>query len=196
MKGSLTDAIKEDHAEMYEYHDKYKACAGDQDAQQRWSRQLIWEIARHAVAEEIVVYPLMEKHLSDKGKNLADRDREDHQSVKEDLAMLETATAGTTAFETVLDRVMKHLHEHNGNEEVDDLPLLEPKLGEDGSRRAARQFSRTKMFAPTRAHPAAPNRPPYETVAAFLSLPIDKLKDAFSKFPDDDTKSKTEDRMR
>jgi hypothetical protein len=103
---------------------------------------------------------------------------------------------------------MKHLHEHNDNEERDDLPLLEPKLGEDGSSNAAKDFKKTKQFAPTRsalanldliladhvvrAHPWAPNRPPYETVAAFLALPMDKLKDAFSKFPDDDTKARTE----
>jgi len=191
----LTDAIKEDHDEMYEYHDKYKACVGDLDAQKRWTRQLVWEIARHAVAEEIVVYPLMEKYLGEKGKELADRDRDDHQSVKEDLAVLEGTTAGTTEFDSILDRVMNHLHEHNDNEEVDDLPMLESKLDSQGSHAAAQSFSRTKMFAPTRSHPMAPNKPPYETVAAFLSLPIDKLKDLFAQFPDEDTKARTKAKM-
>lgn len=66
---------------MYEYHDQYKRAGerGDVDAQTRWSNQLRWEIARHAVGEEIVVYPLMEKHLGEKGKKLADHDREEHQ---------------------------------------------------------------------------------------------------------------------
>lgn len=65
---------------MYEYHDQYKRAheRGDVDAQARWARQLTWEIARHAVGEEIVVYPLMEKHLGDKGRQLADHDREEH----------------------------------------------------------------------------------------------------------------------
>jgi len=188
----LTGAIKEDHEEMYEYHDNYQTCAGDADAQERWSRQLFWEVARHAVAEEIVVYPLMEKHLGAKGKELADKDRDDHQSVKEDLAKLENTAAGSSTFNAILDRVMKHLHEHNNNEERDDLPLLESKLGDTGSEEAARDFKRTKHFVPTRAHPSAPNKPPYETLAGFLALPIDKLKDAFSKFPDDDTKARTE----
>jgi hemerythrin superfamily protein len=64
---------------MYEYYDLYKKCAGDLDKQERWARQLIWEVARHAVGEEIVVYPLMEKHLGAEGKRLADEDREQHQ---------------------------------------------------------------------------------------------------------------------
>lgn len=64
---------------MYEYYDHYVKASGNADAQARWSRQLTWEIARHAVGEEIVVYPLMEKLLGEKGLKLADEDRDDHQ---------------------------------------------------------------------------------------------------------------------
>jgi hypothetical protein len=64
---------------MYDYHDRYLAAKGDADAQQRWARQLVWEIARHAAGEEIVVYPLLEKHLGPQGVKLADRDRAEHQ---------------------------------------------------------------------------------------------------------------------
>jgi len=65
--------------EMYLNFDKYKKNNGDAAAQARWSRLFTWEVARHAVGEEIVVYPLMEKHLGEKGKKLADNDRLDHQ---------------------------------------------------------------------------------------------------------------------
>jgi len=193
MHSSLTEAIKEDHNEMYEYYDKYVVCgkAGDKDGQTRWSRQLIWEVARHAVAEEIVVYPLMEKHMGEQGKELADQDRADHQFVKEKLYMIEKFTPGTDEYNTILHEVMSHLHEHNDSEEVKDLPGLEPHLGKDGSKEAASSFSRTKMFAPTRAHPSAPNKPPYETLAGFLALPIDKLKDIFASFPTEETKART-----
>ena len=66
---------------MYEYYDEYKRAKtnSDLDAQARWARQLTWEVARHAVGEEIIVYPLMEKHMGDKGKELADEDRSQHQ---------------------------------------------------------------------------------------------------------------------
>ena len=58
---------------MYEYYDQYVKNAGKPDAQQRWANQLFWEIARHAVGEEIVIYPLMEKHLGSKGLELANQ---------------------------------------------------------------------------------------------------------------------------
>lgn len=64
---------------MYDYYGEYTRASGNKDAQERWARQLTWEIARHAVGEEIVVYPLMEKHLGAKGLELADQDRADHQ---------------------------------------------------------------------------------------------------------------------
>lgn len=66
---------------MYEYYDEYIRAhdASDADASGRWARQLTWEVARHAVGEEIVVYPLMEEHLGAKGLELATQDRADHQ---------------------------------------------------------------------------------------------------------------------
>jgi len=64
---------------MYEYYSNYVDSQGDPDAQARWARQFTWEVARHAVGEEIVIYPLMEKHLGEQGKKLADDDRADHQ---------------------------------------------------------------------------------------------------------------------
>lgn len=83
---------------------------------------------------------------------------------------------------------MEHLREHNDSEELKDLPPLERALGAEASQKAAASFSRTKKFVPTRSHPAAPNKPPLETLAGFLAAPIDKLKDAFSKFPTEEMK--------
>jgi hypothetical protein len=39
------------------------------------------------------------------------------------------------------------------------------------------------MFVPSRSHPRAPNRPPFETLAGLLATPIDRLGDLFRKFP-------------
>lgn len=171
---------------MYEYHENYIKAKGDADAQGkecseftktyscgrftgRWARQLTWEIARHAVGEEIVVYPLMEKLLGEKGLQLADHDREEHQvrshlvvrrslcthisnqTVKEQLSHLESLTPGTAEYDSTITSIMEHLHKHNDEEETKDLPLLEPKLGIEKSREEAKVFSRTKKFVPTRS---------------------------------------------
>ena len=44
-------------------------------------------------------------------------------------------------------------------------------------------FTRTKHFIPTRSNPSAPDKPPFETAVGMLTAPIDKLRDAFAKFP-------------
>ncbi|KIP11290.1 hypothetical protein PHLGIDRAFT_64119 [Phlebiopsis gigantea 11061_1 CR5-6] len=185
---TLFQAIKEDHEEMYEYHDQYQRALqrADLDACARWANQLRWEIARHAVGEEIVVYPLMEKHLGAKGRELADHDRREHQTAKEDLYKLEGLDPGSEVFANLLNKMMQNLHHHNDDEEIDDLPLLEPAIGEAASKEAALAFKKTKKFVPTRPHPNAPNRPPFETCVGFIAAPIDKLIDVFQSFPHED----------
>jgi hypothetical protein len=72
-----------------------------------------------------------------------------------------------------------------------DLPALEEKLNTSDSEGMAKSFQRTKKFVPSRSHPMAPNRPPFETVAGLLAAPIDRLADMFRKFPDEDDKAGT-----
>ncbi|KAL1941682.1 hypothetical protein VTO73DRAFT_7121 [Trametes versicolor] len=182
---TLFESIKEDHEEMYEYHDQYKRAwdRSDVDAQARWARQLTWEIARHAVGEEIVVYPLMEQHLGEKGKKLADHDREEHQSVKEQLYKLESLQPGSSEYHSLITTMMESLHHHNDDEEIKDLPMLEPIIGEQASKDAALSFKKTKKLVPTRTHPSIPNKPPFETLLGLLEAPIDKIKDYFASFP-------------
>lgn len=184
----LTDAVAKDHQEMYDYYDNYMKSKGDPAVQQRWANQLLWEVSRHAVGEELVIYPLMEKHLGAEGLKLADGDRKDHQFVKESMYKLESMTVGTAEYDNRLKEVMAELRRHNDSEEKNDLPLLAAKIGASGAQDAAARFKRTKKFAPTHPHPSAPDKPPYETLAGFMSAPIDKLRDMFEQFPTEEDK--------
>jgi len=65
---------------LEEYYDNI-INAPDEDAAARWRNQFTWELARHSIAEELVVYPTFEKILGGKGKQMADKDREEHQKV-------------------------------------------------------------------------------------------------------------------
>ncbi len=76
----VSDAIKTDHRELEDYYDKMMK-ATDDDAKTRWQNQFCWELARHSIAEELVVYPAMEKNLGVAGKDKADKDRAQHQTV-------------------------------------------------------------------------------------------------------------------
>lgn len=82
---------------------------------------------------------------------------------------------------------MSNLKAHIAEEENGDLPALEAGLKKAGASGAseslAKSFERTKMFVPTRSHPSAPDKPPFETVVGLLAAPIDKLADIFRRFP-------------
>jgi hemerythrin-like domain-containing protein len=47
----------------------------------RWRNLLTWTIARHAISEELVLYPAMESLLGDEGVKLSKTDKEQHQGV-------------------------------------------------------------------------------------------------------------------
>jgi len=59
---TITDAVTDDHRELEEYYQNIVKST-DTDTQTRYQNQFTWELARHSVAEELVVYPAMEKYL-------------------------------------------------------------------------------------------------------------------------------------
>lgn len=60
----ITDCIHEDHEQLRSYHDRI-VHAPSEDEQTRYQNQLVWELARHVVGEDLVVYPALEKFSRD-----------------------------------------------------------------------------------------------------------------------------------
>jgi hemerythrin superfamily protein len=79
MTAGISDAIKKDHREIEDYYNKILASSADEE-KIMWQNQFTWELARHSIGEELVVYPQFEKKLPD-GRNMADKDRQEHFSV-------------------------------------------------------------------------------------------------------------------
>lgn len=79
---------------------------------------------------------------------------------------------------------MQELLQHVEEEEADDLPKLERVLSASDSEKLGASFERTKMFVPSRSHPSAPARPPFETAVGLMTAPVDHLADLFRKWPE------------
>lgn len=79
MTPRIIDAIKQDHREIESYYDRIME-SSSKDEQKRYQNQFTWEVARHSIGEELVVYPAFEKYVPD-GVKLADKDRQEHQTV-------------------------------------------------------------------------------------------------------------------
>jgi len=181
---TVSSAIIQDHNELKEYHQKFSS-ASTEDEKTRWANQFRWELARHSIAEELLIYPELERLFGSEGKGLADHDREEHQEAKNMLYELQQMKVTDAQFQPKFDTLMEALEEHMQHEEETDLVKLEAKLNPEESNQLLKSFQRTKKFVPTHSHPSAPDQPPFETVAGLLAAPIDKLKDMFSKFPKD-----------
>ncbi|KPM41643.1 hypothetical protein AK830_g4888 [Neonectria ditissima] len=182
---TISDAIKKDHRELEQYYNEVINNPSNHDHMQRYGNQFTWELARHSVGEELVVYPAMEKHLGAEGKEMAEGDRKEHHHVKELLKEFQGMSSSDPNYITKLSELWAPLSEHIKEEETRDLPALEAKLqsAQGESEALSTSFGRTKAFVPTRSHPSAGEHPPFETVMGLMTAPIDHIADIFRKFP-------------
>ncbi|KAL3259145.1 hypothetical protein ABHI18_005463 [Aspergillus niger] len=181
MTPRISEAIKTDHRELEDYYNKILNSATEKEKTE-WQNQFTWELARHSIAEELVVYPQFEKSIPD-GRAMADKDRKEHQSVKEQLKKFQNMKPADPEFESTIRALMKDLSEHIKEEESQDLPKLEDAVSAEESEKLSKSFGRTKMFVPSRSHPSAPDKPPFETAIGLMTAPIDHLADLFRKWP-------------
>jgi len=215
----VSQAIQEDHHQLKDYYNRV-INSKDPDEQERYGNAFIWELTRHSIAEEIVVYPALERDIQGEGKGIADKDRAQHQDVsasprevtafrtpfhvnvcvctfanlkschiiiqiKEQLYEFQKLKPKDAAYIPTLKALFEDLQTHIKEEEEQDLVKLESNLSLTESKELAQHFEQTKMFTPTRSHPSAPNKPPFETVVGLMTAPIDRLRDLlFTKFPE------------
>ncbi|KAL5435039.1 hypothetical protein PMIN07_012275 [Paraphaeosphaeria minitans] len=197
---TVSDVIIHDHDELKNYYNEILNSI-DHDHQARYGNQFVWELARHSVAEELIIYPAFEKYLGQEGKRMAESDRKEHHKLKEYLKEFQSMKVSHPDYIPKLKSLYTLLEQHIAEEERDDLPKFEKALNdEDGaSAKLATNFQRTKAFIPTRSHPSAGEvcsmiciiepklmynqNPAFESVMGLLAAPIDKLADVFRKFP-------------
>jgi len=179
----VSEAIKNDHRKLETYYDQIINTT-DEDTRTQYQNLFTWELATHSIGEELVVYPAFEKHLG-RGKEMAEKDRAEHQVVTEKLKKFQNMKATDPDFIPTIRSLWDDLSKHIKEEENLDLPALEKEISSSDSESIAKSFSRTKMFVPSRAHPMAPRKPPFETVLGLLTAPIDRLGDIFRQFPTD-----------
>jgi hemerythrin superfamily protein len=185
---SISDAIIKDHRELDQYYNQI-INSSDPDHQQRFGNQFTWELARHSVAEELIVYPAFERHLGAKGHSMAEDDRKQHHRVKELLKEFQNIKAESADYKPKLKELWTVLAQHIKEEEEHDLPALEAALKsvEGESENMAKKFGLTKAFVPSRSHPSAGENPYFESAMGMLAAPIDHIADIFRKFPGNTT---------
>lgn len=180
----IIDKVKQDHKELKEAYSNYKKYhkQGDKDKANKWFNQFVWEVLRHSVTEELTLYPLIALQ-GEKGQQLADKSRAEHHQAKDMLAEIQGIT-DPDAFEKKLDDIVAALREHISFEEKEDLEYLRQTVDRAGREGAGTTFALGKNIVPTKPHAAVPNKSAaLEGALGLLVTPIDKFRNIFEKFP-------------
>jgi hypothetical protein len=178
----IEEMIIEDHTEVRNLLNKYNSTT-DHSEKLKWYKQFLYEICRHAIAEELVLYPMMREHMVN-GKLHADADLEDHRRVKEDLAKLQHIDIKSSNFDFLLMNTWNALLLHMSKEE-DELQLFASEIPLKLRIDAGKKFQNRKLIVPTRPHTMIPDsNPTIEALFGLLVAPVDKFLDLFTSFPD------------
>jgi hemerythrin superfamily protein len=136
----------------------------------------ISELVRHAVAEEMYVYPAMRKHLPD-GDEAVEHDIEEHNELERAMKRLEGLDVDSPEFDTTLRDLETILADHVQDEEAEQFPELRRRIPRDELLELAGKVATAKKLAPTRPHPSAPNSELFHKLAGPGVGLVDRLKD-------------------
>jgi iron-sulfur cluster repair protein YtfE (RIC family) len=144
---------------------------------------VIAELMRHAIAEEMHVYPAMREHLAD-GDSRVEHDIEEHQELVEVMKDFEGLDAAEPRFLETLGRLEQVMRDHVQDEEGEQFPLLRAHLSPDELVGLGTQVQAAMAAAPTRPHPSAPHSALFhKTLGPGVGL-VDKLRDKLTGRPD------------
>jgi hemerythrin superfamily protein len=136
----------------------------------------ISELVRHAVAEEMYVYPIMRKHLADGEKAVA-HDIEEHKELEQTMKRLEAVDVTSAEFDEALRRLESLLADHVRDEESEQFPELRRRVPQDELTQLAEKVETAKKLAPTRPHPNAPNSQLFHKLVGPGVGMVDRLRD-------------------
>lgn len=171
----VVDILTTDHREMFELLDQIE---GTPDAGRRrdLADTVIAEVMRHAVAEEMHVYPAMEKHLPG-GAEEVEHDKQEHDEIVQVMKRVEGVDASDPEFMELVRELQAQLRHHIDDEESDQFPKLRAHIPAEDLVELGEKVQNAKKLAPTRPHPSAPHSALFhKTVGPGVGM-IDRLRD-------------------
>lgn len=170
---SVIDIIKQDHRTIDQLYENFKI-TNEPESKLKAAQELMRAIAVHSNAEEMVVYPVIDKEVS---KQMGDHSRNEHLEVEKLLSTIEGKSKVDDQFSSTLARVMQLIQHHVQEEENQLLPKLLTRHPLEDLERLGQQFQTSKNMAPTHPHPMAPKTGVSGMAAKVMSKPIDEARD-------------------
>ncbi len=139
--------------------------------------QLVTELVRHEVAEDMVVYP--EVGAATRGGTAAVEPRLREQAdVEQMLAQMATLDPKKPEFTSALAELSIAVINHAEAEERGVFPVLRSSEDPDALFELATRYEKAKQSAPTHPHPHAPDTPPTTKILGPITALYDRVRDA------------------
>jgi hypothetical protein len=171
----VVDILTNDHQDMVDLISRIEGTP-DAAARRDLADTVIAEVMRHAVAEEMYVYPVVEEHVPN-GKEEVEHDKGEHAEIVEIMKRLEGVDAQEPRFLEIVRELDGKLRHHANDEESEQFPQLRAHIPTDQLIDLGKKVQNAKKVAPTRPHPSAPHSELFhKTVGAGVGL-VDRLRD-------------------
>ncbi|MQA03168.1 MAG: hemerythrin domain-containing protein [Streptosporangiales bacterium] len=154
----MVNLLIEDHREIEAIFGRLESGEGTPEQRRQLANLMTAELIRHSVAEEEHLYPTARAVLDD-GNKIADHEIEEHANAERLLKQLEGVAATDPEFDSLLDSVFSDVRHHIEEEEGDLFRRLRQRCSRDELLDLGAKLTAAKTMAPTRPHPAAPDRP-------------------------------------
>jgi hypothetical protein len=175
----VIEILEQDHREVEQMFAELESLRGaaTEEAKSRRktvTEQVTIELVRHSVAEEVLVYPQVEKKVS---AEEAEHAREEHAEAEETLQRLEKLDANDPAFDDELATLMAEIRHHIQDEEGQMFVHMRQVIDADELRKLGDRVEAFKKVAPTRPHPHVPNEPLPRMAAGPAASLFDRMRD-------------------
>lgn len=175
----VIEILSEDHREVEaiftELETMWAAGSGADDERRKdLVDQATIELVRHAVAEEVVVYPAVKEKVS---AEEAERAKREHAEAEQTMKRLENLSPDDAEFETQLRTLMQEIREHVVQEEGEMFPRMRAVMSQQELVELGSRVEKIKKMAPTRPHPSVPNDPGKRLAVGPIAGLFDRLRD-------------------
>lgn len=171
----VIEILTTDHREMTELIGRIEGTADGRERREL-ADTLIAEVMRHAVAEEMYVYPAVARHVPN-GSYDVEHDKKEHAQIVKVMKQMEDADTTTPAFVERVGELAGLLRHHIHDEEDVQFPKLRAHVSDADLAELGAKVETAKHLAPTRPHPLAPHSEVFhKTVGLGVGL-IDRLRD-------------------
>jgi hemerythrin superfamily protein len=176
--GDVVDILTADHKDMIDLLSQIEQTI-DPGQRRDLADTVIAEVMRHAVAEEMLVYPAIEEHVPN-GKEEVEHDKKEHDEIVQLMKRMEDVDSADPSFMELVRELERTLSHHANDEEMEQFPKLRAHIPQDKLVDLGEKVQNAKKLAPTRPHPSAPHSELFhKTIGPGVGM-VDRLRDKLS----------------